>query len=772
MSNIMEIIVRAVDQASGVLNNIGRQGEQATKNLEKSFKNASKAMNNAGKTLATNVTAPLAGLATVSVVTVAKFDDSMSQVAAISGATGNDLERLRDLAKDLGATTRYSASEAADAMTYLALAGYDTNQILSATPGMLNLAAAAGMDLATAADIVTDTMSGFQMSAERAGEAADIFAAASSKSNTNVEQLGEAMKYASSTANAAGMDLAQTAAILGVFADSGVKGSMAGTTFNAILRDMRSKAKDGAIAVGDMSIALYNADGTMRDLGSIMADVEQVTKNMTTAQRDAALSAVFGSEALRGVNILLATGSERYKELEQAMYNSAGTSQRMAETMEDNVAGAFRAFKSQVEGILIQIGEQLAPILRDTIIPLLSSFGEKISNLLKWFAGLDEGTKRTIITILGIVTAVGPVLLILGKIVGAVGTIIGIFSKLKAAWSAVTAVSNLFNASLLANPITWIIAGIMALIAAIVLLWKNWDTVSQWLSDSWEWIKETAMNIFQGIADFFTGIWEGIKNIFNTALSFIIDLFKKYHPIGIIITHWDEIKEFFVNIWESIKQIFNTALEAVKNFINNVWDGIKSVTSTVWNGIVNVITGVVNGIKNAIGTAFNWIKNTIANVWNGVKDTTKSIWDAMVNIIKAPVNGIISIINGLIGALNKVQIKIPKVPDWVPVIGGKGGGTIGFNIPKIPMLARGGFIKGGNPTPAVIGEGRYDEAVIPLNETVLGKLAEMIASRMGTSKAVEHRHFGTLRVIVENAQQGFEEIVDVVINEIRREVRA
>src|SRR5690606_24858672 len=142
---------------------------------------------------------------------------------------------------------------------------------------------------------------------------------------------------------------------------------------------------------------------------------------------------------------------------------------------------------------------------------------------------------------------------------------------------------------------------------------------------------------------------------------------------------------------------------------------------------------------------------TIANVWNGVKDTTKSIWDAMVNIIKAPVNGISSIINERIGALNKVQIKIHKVHDWEPVIGGKGGGTIGFNITKIPMLARGGFIKGGNPTPAVIGEGRYDEAVIPLNETVLGKLAEMISSRMGTSKAVEHRHFGTLRVIVENA---------------------
>lgn len=840
MSNIMEIIVRAVDQASNVLNNIGKQGEQATKNLEKSFKNAGKAMTNAGKTLSTHVTAPLAGLATVSVTTVAKFDDSMSQVAAISGATGNDLERLRDLAKDLGATTRYSASEAADAMTYLALAGYDTNQILEVTPGMLNLAAAAGMDLATAADIVTDTMSGFQMSAERAGEAADIFAAASSMSNTNVEQLGEAMKYASSTANAAGMDLAQTAAILGVFADSGVKGSMAGTTFNAILRDMKNKAKDGAIAVGDMSIALYNADGTMRDLGSIMADVEQATKDMTTAQRDAALGAVFGSEAMRGVNILLATGSERYKELEQAMYDSTGASQKMAETMEDNVAGAFRAFKSQVEDILIQIGEQLAPILRDTIIPLLSSFGEKISNLIGWFAGLDEGTKRTIITILGIVAAVGPVLMILGKVVGAIGTMIGTFSKLKTAWGAVTTVSNLFNASLLANPITWVIAGIMALIAAIVLLWKNWDTVSQWLSDSWEWIKtkaeavfspiaeflsdvwnsisETISEVWGSITEFLTSIWETIKETASTVFNAIKDVIQAVWDgisavtsaiwdtiTGVLTAVWDGIKTLaqdnfdsikeiidiiwntiknvtetiwngiqtvLSTIWNNIKNVVDTSINAVKTVVESVWNVIKSVTTSVWGSIKSTVTTLVNSIRDGISIAFDNMKSKITGVWNAIKSVTESVWQSMVDIVKAPINTIIGLINGMIEALNNVQIKIPKIPDWIPGIGGKGGGTIGFNIPKVPYLARGGFIKGGNPTPAVIGEGRYDEAVIPLSDSVLSKLAEMIAGRMGTPKAVEHRHFGTLRVVVESPQLGFEEIVDAVIDEIRREVRA
>lgn len=400
---------------------------------------------------------------------------------------------------------------------------------------------------------------------------------------------------------------------------------------------------------------------------------------------------------------------------------------------------------------------------------------EGFKTVLAW---IKDNTEVVTATLMGLAGA-----FVAFKVITTINKAIGVFTTLMTALKAGTLSATLaqwgFNTALLANPITWVAVAIGALIAAIVLLWKNWDSVSQWLTQSWEWIKETATVVFQGIADFFTGIWEGIKEtaitvwtaiteffsntwngiketvstvfqaiadfftniwegikeIFNAALSFIIDLFMKYHPIGIIITHWDEIKAFFIETWENIKQIFNKALEAIKNVINNVWNGVKNVTSTVWNGIVSVITGIVNGMKNAIGTAFNWIKNTITNVWNGVKNTTKSIWDAMVSIIKAPVNGIISIINGLIGALNKVQIKIPKVPDWVPVIGGKGGGTIGFNIPKIPYLERGGFIKGGNPTPAVIGEGRYDEAVIPLSESVLGKLAEMIASRMNLAGA-------------------------------------
>lgn len=604
---------------------------------------------------------------------------------------------------------------------------------------------------------------------------------------------------------------------------------------------------------------------------------------------------------------------------------------------------------------------------------------EGFKTVLAW---IKDNTEVVTATLMGLAGA-----FVAFKVITTINKAIGIFTTLMTALKAGTLSATLaqwgFNTALLANPITWVVVAIGALIAAIVLLWKNWDTVSKWLSDSWEWIKakaevvfgliaeylsdvwnsisetisevwgsitefltetwnsivefmrpifqrmaeflstiwegiktvamamwnvivvvlteiwegilgvvtpifekiaeffsmvwegikevtmavwefivkgltnlwnaiiDFAIPIFEGLAKFFTGIWEGIKRVTTAVWESIRDttvaiwrgIVEFITPIWEVIketastifnaikdviqaiwdgiseitstiwetikgvlsavwegiktlakgnfdsikeiidiiwntiktateTVWNGIKTVLTTIWENIKNVVDTSINAVKTVVESVWNVIKTITSAVWNGITNVVTGTVNGLKNAIGTAFNWIKNTITNVWNGVKNTTKSIWDSMVTIIKAPVNGIINIINGLIGALNKVQIKIPKVPDWIPGIGGKGGGTIGFNIPKIPMLARGGFIKGGNPTPAVIGEGRYDEAVIPLNDTVLGKLAEMIASRMGTSKAVEHRHFGTLRVVVENAQQGFEEIVDVVINEIRREVRA
>lgn len=379
--------------------------------IGKKFQSMGSALKDTGKTMSTYVTAPLVGIGAVSLHTAANFDDSMRKVQAVSGATGSDFEKLTNQARELGATTSFSATDAADAMYYLALAGWEVNDIMDATPGLLSLASAAGMDLGKAADIVSDTMSGFTMNADQAGRTADVFATITSNANTDVHQLGEAMKYASSTANAAGMDIEQTAAVLGVLADSGIKGSMAGTTFNAMLRDMKKNAVDGTIAIGKHTIALYNQDGTMRDLGSIMAEVEKATGGMTDKQRDAALSAIFQEESIRGVNIMLATGSERYQELEVKLRSSDGAAKSMADTMEGGVGGAIRGMKSALEELMIVLGN----IVVVGVTPLI----KYITDLANWFSKLPAPIQQTVVAIGAILAVIGPLLVIIGSVASA-----------------------------------------------------------------------------------------------------------------------------------------------------------------------------------------------------------------------------------------------------------------------------------------------------------------------------------------------------------------
>lgn len=511
----------------------------------------------AGASLTAKATLPIVGLGAAAVATVAKFDDSMSKVSALSGATGEDLEKLRGLAKELGSATAHSASAAADAMGYLALAGWDVNQIMSATPAMLSLASAGAMDLATAADIVSDTMSMFQMNAEDAGKAADIFAAAQSKSNTNVQQLGEAMKYAGAAASAAGMDLEQTSAVMGVLANNGLKGSSAGTTFVSMLSDMKKASEDGNITIGKTAVALYDQVGNMRDLGAVMADVEQATEGMTGAQRDAALGAVYGIESQKGVNIMLGAGSEAYKKLEETMYGSAGAAAKAAETMEDNIGGAMRALGSATEGLAISFGEVLAP--------MISSIADKLAAAALYYSGLSEETKKTILVVGAIVAAIGPLLLVVSALIGAVTTVMGILPILGTAFMFLT------------GPIGLTIAAVTALAAAIFF---NWDE-----------IKAKTVEIWEGIKTYFTETWTKITNACREAWErFKADIFGA----------WDGIKTGTSEAWIKIK---NSIFEAVLKIGEVVTEIVKigeNIVRGLFDGIINMRSWLIDKIKNFV----------------------------------------------------------------------------------------------------------------------------------------------------------------------------
>lgn len=478
-TNEMESMGSALDKSNNV-SNIKNMEDQVN-NLDKTSSKAKgklvalqKTFSTVGKELTKKVTAPIVALGTASIHTVMKFDDSMSKVQALSGATTDQFKDMRDMAKDLGATTAHSASSASDAMGILASAGYKTNQILAVTPQVLSLASAGGLDLASTASILTGTIAQFQLKAEDAVIVSDALAKAQASSKASVDALGESLVYAGGSANTMGMDIQQTSAFLGLFADANIAGGMAGTTFTAMFKDLTGKVKKGNVQIGKTKVAVYDASGAMRDMGSIMSDVESATKGMTDSQKNAALQTVFTGQSMKGVDAFLAQGAERYRELEKAIYDSEGASAQMASEMEDNIGGAFRGMSSAIEGFMIELGD----VFKDDVVKVAEGVGDLASK----FGEFDDETKRTIVTVLALVAGLGPLL------VGIAGLII-LYLKLAPAFAIMKA-----GFLLVAGSISLPVVAIGALIGAGVLLWKNWDTVSTKAKDMGNKIVEDWKN--------------------------------------------------------------------------------------------------------------------------------------------------------------------------------------------------------------------------------------------------------------------------------------
>lgn len=400
-----------------------------------------------GGSLTKVFTLPLAGAGLASIKVASDFEAGMSKVSALSGATGSDLKMLEDKAREMGASTKFSATEASEAMSYMALAGWDANEMAAGLEPTLKLAGAAGMDLARTSDIVTDTLSMYGLSAKDATKMTDMLAYTQANSNTSVDQLGEALKYCGASANAMGYDIADTSALLGIFADSGLKGSIAGTTLNSMFRDMKKNAENGAIAIGKSKVAIVDSQGNYRDMADILADVEKATSGMTKAQKDQALSSIFGTEAMKGVNIAMETGSEKLKNLENDIRNSDGAAKDMYDTMQNNLKGSIDNMKSAFEGVGITIGNTLIPMFRDLV--------DKITECLTWFNGLDEGTQRIIVAFGGAVAAIGPLLLVFG-------TILTLIPNMVAGWGILTGALAGFTLG-----IPLLVAGFVAIVAAI-----------------------------------------------------------------------------------------------------------------------------------------------------------------------------------------------------------------------------------------------------------------------------------------------------------------
>ena len=295
------------------------------------------------------------------------YESSMSKVAALSGATGSDLDALSAKAREMGATTTFSASESADALGYMALAGWDAQSMIAGLPGVLSLAQAGEMDLAAASDLVTDYLSAFNMTAEDTGRMVDVLAYAQANANTTTEGLGNAFKNCAANANAAGLDVETTSAAISMMANQGLKGSEAGTALNAVLRDMTAKMKDGAISIGEQNVAVMDAQGNYRDFTDIIRDVQDATNGMGEAEKAAALQNTFTADSIKGLNLMLNAGSGEMVRFRDELYNCEGAAQATADTMTDNLGGDLANFNSALEETELRIYDSLQAPLRSIV---------------------------------------------------------------------------------------------------------------------------------------------------------------------------------------------------------------------------------------------------------------------------------------------------------------------------------------------------------------------------------------------------------------------
>lgn len=564
-----------------------------------------------------------------------EFDTSMSDVQAKSGATASELEALRSKAKEMGSTTKFSATEAADAMGYMAMAGWKTDDMLEGITGILALAAAGNTDLATTSDIVTDALTAFGQSADEAGRLADIMAAASSNANTNVELMGETFKYVGPVAGALGYSMEDTSVAIGLMANAGIKGSQAGTSLRSIISKLVSPTKEGATAMEELGISITNADGSMKPFGEVIDILRDKMGGLSEAEQAQMAKTIAGQEAMSGLLAIVNASPEDYNKLTEAINNSSGAAEQMAATMQDNLGGDITTLKSKLEGVQISLYEQFEPALRFAVKGL-----QKLSDAFKW----------CIDNIPGFVPAVT-----------ALATALGILAGALAISTLIDMVKNAMiglNTALLTNPIVLIVAAIAGLVVAFVMLWNKseafrnfwiglWESVKDICSKTVEWIKSA----WDGIITFFTSVVpeafnafvDGVKQKFDEFIEFFTTtipqaisdfveqagiFFSETLPfaigygIGLIVAkflEWGEALVTFVTV--DIPAFIEGVIQWFSQLPGNIWAWLTQAIAFMAQWVSETISKGIEAGSQFLSNLIQWFSQLPGNIWSWLTQT-------------------------------------------------------------------------------------------------------------------------------------------------------
>lgn len=675
---------RVISTALQFIDSFTRPSQQAIKSMNKmadnikrnarDIQNSGKTISNLGSAMTKAITVPIAGVATAAVKTAADFEAAMSEVGAISGASGEDMAKLTAKAKEMGATTAFSASESAEAMKYMAMAGWKTADMTEGIAGIMNLAAASGEDLAATSDIVTDGLTAFGMKAKESGRFADVLAAASSNANTNVSMMGESFKYCAPIAGTLGYSVEDTAVALGVMANSGIKGSQAGNALKTSLARMASGTGEAGKAmkelgismtdskggtkslmevmenlrssIGTVDVDLVDSAGNLRQYDDIVADLSKTTKGLSQIQQVQAASTIFGKDNMSAMLTLVNAGADDFNKLTKAIYGSAGSAETMAGKMLDNLNGQITLLKSAIEGILITVGDKLLPYIKkavtwfQTAADYINSLSDaQVDNIVKW---------------VGIAAAIGPAVTVFGKIVTAVGTVqktfasvIKIFTRFKGVIGVITSPAG-------------IVIGVLAAIAlAAFLIIKNWDQVKGFLQGVGSWFKnafEKAGFSVEGFKNKFTSIRNTIGSIAEKIGGFcksVAGIFKK---------------EFASDIKAGVAEA-GGILETLVGGVVAAFDGIVTAVDKglqVFDALLSFFTGAFAGNWDSAAQGF---RNSLKNIFppDIAQGLTKA-FDTALPAIKAVVEGIKAMFTGFVPDVKKIFGSIGTVLKGIGIL--------------------------------------------------------------------------------------------------------
>ena len=633
----------------------------------------------------------IAGLGVAAVKTTADFDSEMSKVSAISGATGTDLDKLRGKAREMGAKTKFSASEAAQGMQYMAMAGWKTQDMMDGLEGIMNLAAASGEDLASTSDIVTDALTAFGLSAKDSSHFSDILAAASSNANTNVSMMGETFKYAAPVLGSLGYTAEDAALAIGLMANAGIKSSQAGTSLRGAITNLAKPTDTVAAAMDKYGISLTDSSGKMLSLRELMEQLRQKLGGLSEAEQAQAAAALFGKNAMSGMLAIINGSDKDFEKLAGAIDNCDGSSEKMANTMNDNLQGQITILMSQLQELAISFGEILMPKIRD-IVTHIQNFVDKLN-------AMDEGQKETILRIGMFVAALAPMLMGLGKVITFSANVSRALGTLSAGLVKAGGFSGVFTKALglITSPAAIVVGAIAAITAVIIHLWNTNEDFRNTITAIWQKIKDAFTTFAAGISERLSAlgitfsdvtsaiktIWDGFCNLlapvleaaFNTiaialqtAFNVILGIWDVFSAVfsGDWSGAWEAVKGIFSSVWDGLKEYFSTIIGAVKGVADvflgwfgtnweTVWNGVKTFFEGIWNGISSFFEGIWNGISTFCTTVWNGIvtnvtafcttvHDTISTIFNAVKDVVSNVWETIKNVVQVAIMFIVEVI--------------------------------------------------------------------------------------------------------------------------------